>query len=69
MDHARRKFKDAQKVQPKGKNIKVTKADMALSFINKLYVIEKTIKHLSNEENWRYAKRKASLSSNNLKSG
>jgi len=50
MDHARSKFKDAQKVQPKGKNVKVSKADMALSFINKLYVIEKTIKHLSNEE-------------------
>lgn len=49
-DHARRKFKDAQKAQPKGKSTKVTKADMALSYINKLYVIEKTIKHLSNEE-------------------
>ena len=49
MDHARRKFIEAQKVQPKGKNVKVTKADMALSYINKLYVIEKAIKHLKHK--------------------
>lgn len=49
-DHARRKFKDAQLAQPKGANIKVTKADMALSFINKLYSIEREIKTLSADE-------------------
>ena len=50
MDHARRKFIEAQKAVPKGKKIKVTKADMALSFINKLYKIEREIKALSDEE-------------------
>jgi transposase len=49
-DHARRKFKEAQIAQPKGKALKVTKADMALSFINKLYLIEREIKLLSNDE-------------------
>ncbi|WP_143869684.1 IS66 family transposase [Catenovulum sediminis] len=46
-DHARRKFKEAQIVQPKSKKTKVSKADMALSYINKLYVIERNIKSLS----------------------
>jgi transposase len=50
MDHARRKFIEAQQAQPKGKKINTTKADMALSFINKLYAIERTIKHASQEE-------------------
>jgi transposase len=50
MDHARRKFIEAQQSQPKGNKIKASKADMALSFINKLYGIERTIKHASNEE-------------------
>ena len=50
MDHARRKFIEAQKAVPKGKKIKATKADMALSFINKLYKIEREIKALSDEE-------------------
>jgi hypothetical protein len=36
--HARRKFIEAQKVQPKGK---VGKADQALSYIQKLYAIER----------------------------
>lgn len=39
--HVRRKFVDAQKLQPKGKT---GKADQALAFIQKLYVIEKQIK-------------------------
>ena len=38
--HARRKFKEAQDVQPKGK---IGKADQGLAFIQKLYAIEKTI--------------------------
>lgn len=49
-DHARRKFHEARDAQPKSKKGKVTKADMALSFINKLYVIERQIKSLSVEE-------------------
>ncbi|WP_185236428.1 IS66 family transposase [Teredinibacter franksiae] len=39
--HARRKFKDAQALQKKGKT---GKADQALAYIQKLYVIEKKIK-------------------------
>jgi len=50
MDHARRKFIEAQKAIPKGKKIKASKADMALSFINKLYKIEREIKDLTDEE-------------------
>lgn len=50
MDHARRNFIEAQKAQPKGNKIKVSKADMALSYINKLYAIERPIKDASNEE-------------------
>lgn len=40
--HARRKFKEAQKAQPKGKT---GKADMAINFIAKLYAVEKQHKH------------------------
>ncbi len=50
MDHARRKFREAQKAQPTNKKVKVTKADMALSFINKLYLIEREIKTFSDDE-------------------
>lgn len=39
--HARRKFKEAQDVQPKGKT---GRADQGLAFIQKLYAIEKRIK-------------------------
>lgn len=39
--HARRKFKEAQDVQPKGK---IGKADQGLAFIQTLYAIEKAIK-------------------------
>jgi hypothetical protein len=41
MAHARRKFVDAQKVQPKGKT---GRADIALTMINKLYGIERELK-------------------------
>jgi hypothetical protein len=49
MDHARRKFKEAQDVQVKAKsgNQPPSKADMVLSYINKLYVIERNIRDLS----------------------
>ena len=50
-DHARRKFVDAVKAIPaKKKRSKVSKADVALSKIRKLYVIEKEIKKLTPEE-------------------
>ena len=45
--HARRKFIEAQKVQPKGKT---GRADVALSLINKLYGIERDFKEASVEQ-------------------
>jgi transposase len=45
--HARRKFVDAQKVQPKGKT---GRADMALNLINKLYGIERDLKEANDSE-------------------
>lgn len=45
--HARRKFVEAQKVQPKGK---IGRADMALNLINKLYGIERDLKPASDEQ-------------------
>ena len=44
--HARRKFIDAQKVQPKGKT---GRADIALGLINKLYGIERELKAASDD--------------------
>ena len=55
-DHARRKFVEATKAakpQGKGKPTSVSKADVALSHINKLYAIERQIKALSVEERYR----------------
>ena len=45
--HARRKFIEAQKVQPKGKT---GRADVALNLINKLYSIERNLKEASAEQ-------------------
>ncbi|CAB5585066.1 Transposase and inactivated derivatives [Pseudomonas putida] len=45
--HARRKFVEAQKVQPKGKT---GRADIALNLINKLYGIERDLKDASDEQ-------------------
>ncbi|WP_397451929.1 IS66 family transposase [Pseudomonas sp. NA-150] len=45
--HARRKFVEAQKVQPKGK---IGRADIALNLINKLYGIEGDLKELSDAQ-------------------
>ncbi|HEX5739352.1 MAG TPA: IS66 family transposase [Hydrogenophaga sp.] len=45
--HARRKFVEAQKVQPKGKT---GRADMALNLINKLYGIERDARAASDTE-------------------
>ncbi len=47
MAHARRKFVDAQKVQPKGKT---GRADIALTMINKLYGIERELKDVGDEQ-------------------
>lgn len=47
MAHARRKFVEAQKVQPKGK---CERADVALAMINKLYGIERDLKNASDEQ-------------------
>ena len=45
--HARRKFVDAQKVQPKGK---IGRADIALNLINKLYGIERELKEVTDDQ-------------------
>jgi len=44
--HARRKFVEAQKVQPKGKT---GRADIALNLINKLYGVERNLSDVSDE--------------------
>jgi transposase len=44
--HARRKFVEAQKVQPKGKT---GRADIALNLINQLYAIERDLKEVGDE--------------------
>ena len=67
MDHARRKFRDSQKAQPQSKKVKVTKADMALSFINKLYLIEREIKTLSDDEKLKARQEKSVPIFNKLK--
>lgn len=46
MAHARRKFVEAQKVQPKGKT---GRADIVLTMINKLYGIEGELKDANDE--------------------
>lgn len=45
--HARRKFVEAQKVQPKGKT---GRADIALNLINKLYSVERDLKACGDDE-------------------
>jgi len=47
MAHVRRKFVDAQKVQPKGK---AGRADVALTMINKLYSIERGLKEMTDDQ-------------------
>ena len=53
-DHARRKFVEAEKAQPKQKHKKTppSKATVALSLINKLYRIEREIKVLDSDEKY-----------------
>lgn len=45
--HARRKFVEAKKAQPKGKS---GRADKALAYISKLYAVEKRCAHFSSRE-------------------
>ncbi|MAD65276.1 IS66 family transposase, partial [Haliea sp.] len=54
-DHARRKFVEAVKAAPSSgrKKGKVSKADVALGHINKLYAVERQIKDLSDAERLR----------------
>lgn len=61
-DHARRKFKDAVKSMPakEKRNGKVSKADVALSKIRKLYAIEEAIKD-SSAENRRLQRQEQSI--------
>lgn len=68
-DHVRRKFIEAQKAQPKkkGKNNTPSKADMALSYINKLYRIERTIKMLDTEEKYQQRQAQSIPTLNNLR--
>lgn len=54
--HARRKFVDAQKLQPKGKT---GRADQALVFIQKLYLIEKQIKDAPPDQRYRIRQQQA----------
>jgi len=55
--HARRKFMDAKKIQPKGKT---GKADQALAFIQKLYLIEKQLKDDSPDQRYQVRQQQAS---------
>jgi len=66
-DHARRKFVEAQKALPKGKKVKTTKAELALSFINKLYKIEREIKDLTANQKLAVRQEKSVLVLNKLK--
>ena len=52
MDHARRKFIEAQDAQPKGKKVKASKADTALGYINTLYRIERKLTELKETEEY-----------------
>jgi len=58
MAHARRKFIEAQQVAPSKKG-KVSKADMAVNLIKKLYLIEAEIKSKSVEERYQIRQEKS----------
>ena len=59
-DHARRKFVEASKAAPaKRKGAKVSKADVAIGKIRKLYAIEKRIRDLDPEEKTRQRQQRA----------
>ncbi len=54
--HARRKFKDAQQLQKKGKT---GKADQALAYIQKLYRVERTIKDEPPDKRFEYRQKES----------
>jgi len=69
-DHARRKFKDAQKAQLKAQKDtgnQTTETDRALSLINKLYAIERSIKALSVDEKYQQRQQQSVPILNDLK--
>ena len=62
--HARRKFIEAQKIQPKGKT---GKADQGLAFIQSLYRIEQTLKDKTTEEKYIVRQQQSQLTLDKLK--
>lgn len=56
--HARRKFIEAQKIQPKGK---AGKADQGLAFIQSLYRIEQTLKNKTTKEKFMVRQQQSQL--------
>ncbi|RMG33956.1 MAG: IS66 family transposase [Gammaproteobacteria bacterium] len=67
-DHARRKFVEASRAAPKKKGQKVSKADVAISKIRKLYAIEQRIEQLPPEEKTRQRQQLATPVLEDLKS-
>jgi len=67
-DHARRKFNEAIKAQPKGKKVKASVADVGLSKINALYRLERSIKDLPAHEKYQQRQKIAVPLLNELKS-
>ena len=66
-DHARRKFNEAIKAQPKGKKVKASLADVGLSKINALYRLERSIKDLPAHEKYQQRQKIAVPLLNELK--
>ena len=70
-DHARRKFMDAIKAMPTkdkcGKGRKVSKAEVGLSKIRKLYAIERKIKDYTAEQRYAYRQQHSIVILDNLK--
>lgn len=66
-DHARRKFNEAIKAQPKGKKVKASVADVGLSKINALYRLERSIKGLPAHEKYQQRQKIAVPLLNELK--
>ena len=71
MDHLRRYFMDAKKAQPKtGGKVnkgKISKADLAINKLKKLYAIEKSIKDLSADEKYQARKERSIPALNDFK--
>lgn len=66
-DHARRKFTEAAKGQPKGKNVKVSMANVGIAKFNALYRLERKIKDLPPHEKYHQRQRIAVPLLNELK--